>query len=65
MDRRSLIKKLSLTALTPFVYPGNSVAQEKISRIIVGFPPGGGTDVAARLLVEKMRGGYPQRMALV
>ncbi|WP_233246824.1 Bug family tripartite tricarboxylate transporter substrate binding protein [Limnohabitans sp. Rim8] len=59
MDRRSLIKKISLTTLSPLFYSGNSVAQEKISRIIVGFPPGGGTDVAARLLAEKMRTSYP------
>lgn len=31
----------------------------KITRVIVGFPPGGGTDVAARSLVDKMQSAYP------
>lgn len=29
-----------------------------MAKILVGFPPGGGTDTIARRLAEKMRGGY-------
>ncbi|ROZ75031.1 twin-arginine translocation pathway signal protein [Ramlibacter sp. WS9] len=29
-----------------------------LARILVGFPPGGGTDAIARRLAERMRGGY-------
>jgi tripartite-type tricarboxylate transporter receptor subunit TctC len=56
MDRRVLLKLVSLTAL---VLSGAGVVQAQTYpnhaiKIIVGFPPGGGTDIAARLIGQKL-----------
>jgi tripartite-type tricarboxylate transporter receptor subunit TctC len=56
MDRRTLLKFASLTALTlswtdvtqAQTYPNHAI------KIIVGFPPGGGTDIAARIIGQKL-----------
>ena len=32
---------------------------QKLTRVVVGFPPGGGTDVAARALVDRIQAAYP------
>src|SRR6266852_2390345 len=41
-------------AVTPAVVP----AINKSVRVIVGFPAGGGTDVIARILADRLRGPY-------
>ena len=39
--------------------PRVALAQtSKVTRVVVGFPPGGGTDVAARSLVDRMQSAY-------
>jgi tripartite-type tricarboxylate transporter receptor subunit TctC len=54
MNRRQLLLALSALAGAPhaFAQAGKAV------RIIVPFPAGGGTDVLARIVGEKLRGGY-------
>jgi tripartite-type tricarboxylate transporter receptor subunit TctC len=54
MNRRQLLLALSALAGAPhaFAQAGKTV------RIIVPFPAGGGTDVLARIVGEKLRGGY-------
>jgi tripartite-type tricarboxylate transporter receptor subunit TctC len=47
-------------ALPSAIIPSLAWAQqEKVSRIVVGFPPGGGVDIAARHLAERLRPSYP------
>jgi tripartite-type tricarboxylate transporter receptor subunit TctC len=51
--RRRLLLALGALAVSP-----KGIAQSKQLRIIVPFPPGGGTDVLARIVGERLRGGY-------
>ena len=57
MNRRNILAAGTLATLAsalPAIARAQIVA--KPSRIVVGFPAGGGTDVVARLLAEKLRG---------
>lgn len=54
IDRRTLIAALGVTAIAPAAR-----AQQKPLLLMLGFPPGGALDVAARQLAEALRGqGY-------
>ena len=55
MKRRRLL--LAALAL-PMARAANAQTTSKSLRIIVPFPAGGGTDVAARLIADKLRGNY-------
>jgi tripartite-type tricarboxylate transporter receptor subunit TctC len=48
------------TGLTGFAPPAGAQTIQKTVRIIVGFPPGGATDVVARFIAEKLRGKYAE-----
>jgi tripartite-type tricarboxylate transporter receptor subunit TctC len=66
MRRREFITLLGGSAATlpittlPMTWPRAARAQaiNKLVRVIVGFPAGGGTDVTARVLAEALQGAY-------
>ena len=58
LTRRDL---LAAAALAPIVtgWPAlHAQPARKNLHVVVGFPPGGGTDLIARILAERLRGGY-------
>jgi len=60
LTRRQLIAASAglVAAGTGFVPRARAQTVKKPVRIIVGFPAGGGTDIASRILAEKLRGPY-------
>ena len=56
-SRRYFLASAAALAL-PLSFPGWAQTTVKNVRIIVPFPAGGGTDVLARLIADKMRGNY-------
>ncbi|MBC7704045.1 MAG: hypothetical protein H7274_08930 [Rhodoferax sp.] len=61
ITRRNILSgSMAGLALPGLVFPGSAFSQTaKVTRVIVGFPPGGGTDVAARGLADRLQGAYP------
>ena len=49
-------------AAASFAAPAAVLAQDRTTRIWVGFPPGGSADVIARLLAEKLKGSLGQNV---
>lgn len=56
--RRRLIIAAAAAAGMPLSFPILAQTTVKNVRVIVPFPAGGGTDVLARLIAEKLRGNY-------
>lgn len=56
MRRREFVTGVAGVALWPLAARGQAV--DKVVRIIVGFPAGGGTDIVARLLAQAIQGRY-------
>jgi tripartite-type tricarboxylate transporter receptor subunit TctC len=62
--RRAVVSTLggfAASLLVPVPSHANELAQ---ARILVGFPPGGGTDVCARLLADGLRGRYAKMVVV-
>jgi len=60
LTRRSILATSVAGLFAPGFLLNSAQAQSsKLSRVITGFPPGGGVDVALRPLVQKMEKGYP------
>src|SRR6266705_1715003 len=61
LTRRHLLAASTAGLLSPgtsFVPRAFAQAIKKPAHIIVGFPAGGGTDVIARILADRLRGAY-------
>lgn len=56
ISRRSLLGAGSAAALLPFTAANAQVPG--LAKILVGFPPGGGSDVIARAVADQIRGSY-------
>ncbi|MCI5075076.1 tripartite tricarboxylate transporter substrate-binding protein [Oricola sp.] len=59
--RRGMLTGMVLAATLSLVGgAGSAIAQDKLdlATIVVGFPPGGGTDTTARIVAEKLSGTY-------
>jgi tripartite-type tricarboxylate transporter receptor subunit TctC len=60
VNRRHAIAT-ALTAISASQWTMNSALAQanKVTRVILGFPPGGGVDVALRPIVQNMTEAYP------
>lgn len=58
MNRRTILKNMAALALTPLgaALGGAASAREAPLRVIVPFPPGGGTDVLGRVIAATLEG---------
>jgi tripartite-type tricarboxylate transporter receptor subunit TctC len=58
LTRRAIVAGCGIAAAAPLVPAARAQVVRKPVHIIVGFPAGGGTDVIARILAERLRGAY-------
>jgi len=55
LTRRTIVAGCGIAALAPLMPAAHAQVVKKPVHIIVGFPAGGGTDVIARILAERLR----------
>ncbi len=58
LTRRALLAATALATIEPGQSLLDAQTLKKTLHVIVGFPPGGGTDLIARILAERLRGAY-------
>jgi tripartite-type tricarboxylate transporter receptor subunit TctC len=58
LSRRSVLASAAALVPAVLVAPARAQVIKKPVQIIVGFPAGGGTDVIARIIAERLRGAY-------
>jgi tripartite-type tricarboxylate transporter receptor subunit TctC len=58
LTRRAVVAACGAAAFTQLIPQARAQVIKKPVRVIVGFPAGGGTDVIARILAERLRGAY-------
>jgi tripartite-type tricarboxylate transporter receptor subunit TctC len=58
LTRRRIVAGCGVAAIAPLLPAARAQVIKKPVHIIVGFPAGGGTDVIARILAERLRGSY-------
>jgi tripartite-type tricarboxylate transporter receptor subunit TctC len=58
LTRRTIVAGGGFAAVAPLLPAAQAQVIKKPVHIIVGFPAGGGTDVIARILAERLRGSY-------
>jgi tripartite-type tricarboxylate transporter receptor subunit TctC len=56
LSRRHVLTSAAALAAAGLARPAQSQTTPKTARILVGFPPGGSSDLAARLLADRMKG---------
>jgi tripartite-type tricarboxylate transporter receptor subunit TctC len=68
LDRRRVMKFAAASVLAPAVLPRAAAAQSswpnRFVRLVVPFPPGGGTDAIARVVAVKMSAIWGQEMVI-
>jgi len=58
LTRRTIVAGCGVAVIAPLISVAQAQVIKKPVHIIVGFPAGGGTDVIARILAERLRGSY-------
>jgi tripartite-type tricarboxylate transporter receptor subunit TctC len=58
LTRRALLAAAALATIGPGQPLLRAQTSKKALHVVVGFPPGGGTDLIARILAERLRGTY-------
>src|SRR5262245_35688086 len=59
LTRRTTVLGSAALAVAALTRPARAQSIGKTARIMVGFPPGGSSDLAARLLADRLKGYAP------